>query len=607
MALVDLVKIVINTTGTGALSLGAAVFGFRGREALTDGETYDYSIQQEAAWEYGRCTFLAATNQVIRTPIGSSNGGSPINIQAGASIAFVLLAETLNLTRGPPGEDGQPGPPGPPGSPPLTWPQTYNAVGDGVADDTAAVNNALAAVPAGGTLPLYAGKTFRTTNLVNARNVGFEGGGQIVVGAGNAAYSIRSYARRSGYVHGREYLYRFYQRVGASGTTLTGYLDGDSTVARGNGTAVGGISGTTLTVTATNGTTLAIGSYITAVSGTCRIVSQLSGTTFGNGTYQLSESASIATGSTIAVGNGGGFAGSAGEPQQLLRKYLRRNSVRNTITLTNLAIGGSTWQDLVARNKQQYLDVNSDIVIVKAPVNKGPSIAADILSMRQYFNNLRAATYGRVDLLTIVLVGYSPAHDTAGGRTSLYQELMHEACLQCVDDFKVVYSDIHGIFTDASWMPSLYLDAIGVHPGGFLQQQIYYQVGRALIEAGGAQLSTGDDWIPLSAAGTYTAYDNGFGSIRIRLKAGGEVNLIGGVAPPSGTVTANDTLTNCPNSNYYPDTSVVFDATIFKTDTSWGRVKCGVDVAGRIFARETVSGVVAVIFGSDTAWSVFTS
>lgn len=95
-ALVDIVKVVCNSTGTGSITLGPAVNSFRGVEALVNNTTYSYSIQEDYGWEYGRCIYLSAGNQLIRTPINSSDGGAPINLAANAQIAFVALAEDLD-------------------------------------------------------------------------------------------------------------------------------------------------------------------------------------------------------------------------------------------------------------------------------------------------------------------------------------------------------------------------------------------------------------------------------------------------------------------------------------------------------------------------------
>lgn len=97
--LVDLVKITATGTGTGAITLGSAVAGYRGVEALTNGKIYSYSVQQNGSWEYGRCTFLSSTNQIIRAPIDSSNGGVAIDLKQNAQISFTALAEDLDAVQ----------------------------------------------------------------------------------------------------------------------------------------------------------------------------------------------------------------------------------------------------------------------------------------------------------------------------------------------------------------------------------------------------------------------------------------------------------------------------------------------------------------------------
>lgn len=94
--LVDLVKIVATSTGDGPISLGQAVSGFRGTEALIDGAQYSYSIQQGTAYEFGRCTYLASGAQIVRSPLGSSLGGTPIALTQNAQISFVALSEDLD-------------------------------------------------------------------------------------------------------------------------------------------------------------------------------------------------------------------------------------------------------------------------------------------------------------------------------------------------------------------------------------------------------------------------------------------------------------------------------------------------------------------------------
>lgn len=94
-SLVDLVKINVSNSGTGAITLGSAVEGYRGREVLTNGTVYSYSIQQGSAWEFGRGTYLAESAQFIRSVADSSNGGAAIALKAGAQVAFTALSADL--------------------------------------------------------------------------------------------------------------------------------------------------------------------------------------------------------------------------------------------------------------------------------------------------------------------------------------------------------------------------------------------------------------------------------------------------------------------------------------------------------------------------------
>ncbi len=121
--LVDLVKILASTTGTGPITLGSNVPAFRGVEALTDGLTYSYSIQQEDNFEYGNGVYSAAGHVLTRGVLASSYGGAPIPLRVGAAVTFVALASSVEGgLPGLPGNDGDPGPLGPPGPPTLQFP-----------------------------------------------------------------------------------------------------------------------------------------------------------------------------------------------------------------------------------------------------------------------------------------------------------------------------------------------------------------------------------------------------------------------------------------------------------------------------------------------------
>jgi hypothetical protein len=109
-ALVDLVKILTTTAGTGPLVLDTAVPSFRGIEALTVGKTYSYSIQTGSNYEYGTGVFDGST--LTRGVVGSSYGNAAIPLTSGATVTFVALAQDIQPeTIGPAGPAGPMGPP----------------------------------------------------------------------------------------------------------------------------------------------------------------------------------------------------------------------------------------------------------------------------------------------------------------------------------------------------------------------------------------------------------------------------------------------------------------------------------------------------------------
>jgi hypothetical protein len=90
--LVDLTAIQVRSGGTGPLTLGAAATASRGTEALQNGGTYSYSVQQNDDFETGQCVYMAGSLTIVRTPRWSSNGNAAINVLAGSIINFTLLA-----------------------------------------------------------------------------------------------------------------------------------------------------------------------------------------------------------------------------------------------------------------------------------------------------------------------------------------------------------------------------------------------------------------------------------------------------------------------------------------------------------------------------------
>lgn len=96
--LVDRVKIRCLSSGTGPFQLGPAVPAYRGVEALTDGVTYSYAVEEGANFEAGTGLYLASSQTLVRSPQISSRDGVAVSFGVNAQINFVALAQDIIAT-----------------------------------------------------------------------------------------------------------------------------------------------------------------------------------------------------------------------------------------------------------------------------------------------------------------------------------------------------------------------------------------------------------------------------------------------------------------------------------------------------------------------------
>lgn len=82
----NLVKVTTATTGTGTITLGSAVSGFRGSAALTDAATYAYTILGTGTYEDGHGVYTASGTTLTRVVDDSSNSNTALNLVGGETV-----------------------------------------------------------------------------------------------------------------------------------------------------------------------------------------------------------------------------------------------------------------------------------------------------------------------------------------------------------------------------------------------------------------------------------------------------------------------------------------------------------------------------------------
>ena len=87
------------TTGTGALSLGGAVSGYRAfSSVMSNGDTCQYAVWLDAEWETGIGTYNSSGNTLSRTTVlSSSNSGNAVSFSAGTKQVVITLGARPHL------------------------------------------------------------------------------------------------------------------------------------------------------------------------------------------------------------------------------------------------------------------------------------------------------------------------------------------------------------------------------------------------------------------------------------------------------------------------------------------------------------------------------
>lgn len=99
MALYNLARVTTTTTGTGTITLGAAVDGFKdfATAGVTDGQVVTYSVRDGNNSEVGRGTYTASGTTLTRTVLSSTNSNNPIDLSGSAEVIITAAAEDFPL------------------------------------------------------------------------------------------------------------------------------------------------------------------------------------------------------------------------------------------------------------------------------------------------------------------------------------------------------------------------------------------------------------------------------------------------------------------------------------------------------------------------------
>ena len=285
------------------------------------------------------------------------------------------------------------------------------------------------------------------------------------------------------------------------------------------------------------------------------------------------------TAATLA--NGGGYAGPEFEPQILIADYLTRvKGVRNNISLTNYAVGGTRVNQMNNFVGVDQVNGSTDFVIISYGINDAQDgVQGFALNLDVKLTELRGNPYCRPDNLTVILKGPNATYDPGHGRSSAWYEQIRGVYEAAARKHNCVFYDTYARFKSVEWtathmMDNPFSDGQTVHPLRIFQNMIWGDLIDSLLGESEMLVYSKDDWRPLIQMGAWTNYDNGWAPASASMSRDGWVSLRGLIK--GGTVGTGAAVAQLP-TGFFP-----YVTEMFEVAKDGGRCSMRVAIDGRI-------------------------
>jgi lysophospholipase L1-like esterase len=151
-------------------------------------------------------------------------------------------------------------------------------------------------------------------------------------------------------------------------------------------------------------------------------------------------------------------------------------------TVVNRGVSGSSVGDM---NATPDVTQSADLFIIKYGINDGGNGRSDRLvyfatNLRNKLAGIRAAQYGNMSELTIVLVGPNSTNDSPNNRNAYWYEQLRNIYLQAARDYQCAYFDTYSMMPDSYGLagnaldhPSILAPGVGIHPMDSMQTWIW--------------------------------------------------------------------------------------------------------------------------------------